>query len=155
MSAYSSHAAPVIAPGFHNRRTKSRHLKNAFPAGFYKKKIDAAAESDVLKRMAVGGTISGSFMDWTKGMKEKEEDSNNSGGNTDPFESCAGPYLQELLRQRSAEGAKSLRTVKDVPFSEQAVLSQAVETKEVLLHEKSPQKVVSSFYRCHSSAMCF
>jgi hypothetical protein len=135
MSQQYGLSAPVVAPQFQNRRSKTRHLKNSFPAGFYNKKV---TESDVqeLEKKSATMRMEGSFMESFKGLKE--ENPNYKANGDDPWESCAGPYLQDIMRHRQAEGAQSLRTVDD---KNAGVL--LLETKQMSVHVKSPQKTVS------------
>lgn len=125
----------IVAPRFQNRRAKSRLLKHAFPAGFYNKRTTQtdlqAAEAKITKLPPT------SFMEWTKGSVSVD-DAIRQTKDDDPWSGCAGPFFEELMRQRTAESAGHLRTVNDV----NAGLFQ-LQTNPVSVHERSPDKLVS------------
>lgn len=92
----------VLKPGFQNRRNQSQYLKNSYPAGFQlRDKLTEKLGSSILQDHRSTGYVNpyGSFTDWTKG--EVDTTDSISADLTDPYADVAGPYLDEMLRNRN------------------------------------------------------
>lgn len=92
----------VLKPGFQNRRNQSQYLKNSFPAGFQiRDKLTEKLGSSILQEHKSVGYANpyGSYTDWTKG--ERDSTDSISADLTDPYADVAGPYLDEMMRNRN------------------------------------------------------
>jgi hypothetical protein len=108
---HSTKHTVVLKPGFYNRRNQSQYLKNSFPAGFLiKNKLTDQLGKSVI-RDAVHKNPYGSYTDWTKGESETMNDS-VSADLTYPYADVAGPYLTDILANRSTVQKKLIDTNK-------------------------------------------
>ena len=124
----------VLKPGFQNRRNRSEYLKNSFPAGFLvKNKLTEKLGESILKDHlgAHRSNPYGSFTEWTKGEPEEPID-NVSLDLTDPYADVAGPFLEDMLRNRN---------MVQKPLPDNSNQFNSVVVRELPLHSRSQRHV--------------